>query len=241
MDIRLALMTGIDFPIPECQLVIHQPSLKEIAFIGEQDFFSGIQCITLNKSMFDQGKLGLQDVTNFQIFMTIMKEKESRDKRECVEKVLSLFFPTYKSIITPNSIIFMIGEDTIMVDQDNFEFLQKAFSDICCLKTGPQDQSAFNPEGKKAKEIAEKLMRGRQRVAEQNGTTNASVFSQYISILTIGPHSISLNDAIGLTMFQLYDLIERYSLYINWDIDIRARMAGAKVDGQPADWMKNIH
>ena len=36
MDYRLALMTGIDIPIPECQLVIHQPSLKEISFIGEK-------------------------------------------------------------------------------------------------------------------------------------------------------------------------------------------------------------
>lgn len=42
MDIRLALMSGIDIPVPECQLTIHQPRLKEIALIGESDFFSGI-------------------------------------------------------------------------------------------------------------------------------------------------------------------------------------------------------
>ena len=34
-DLRAALMTGIDIPIPECQLIIHQPTLKEIALIGE--------------------------------------------------------------------------------------------------------------------------------------------------------------------------------------------------------------
>ena len=42
MDTRLALMCGIDFPVPECQLTIHQPRIKEIALIGEADFFSGI-------------------------------------------------------------------------------------------------------------------------------------------------------------------------------------------------------
>ena len=31
MDIRLALMCGTDIPLPECQLVIHQPRIKEIA------------------------------------------------------------------------------------------------------------------------------------------------------------------------------------------------------------------
>ena len=35
----LVLMAGADIPIPECQLIIHQPTLREIAFIGESDFF----------------------------------------------------------------------------------------------------------------------------------------------------------------------------------------------------------
>jgi hypothetical protein len=35
MDYRLALMAGTDIPIPECQLTLHQPSIREIAFIGE--------------------------------------------------------------------------------------------------------------------------------------------------------------------------------------------------------------
>ena len=84
-------------------------------------------------------------------------------------------------------------------------------------------------------------MRGRQRVAAQKGDVNVSIFSQYLSILTVGLHSMSLKDAMDLTIFQLYDLIERYTLYMNWDIDIRSRMAGGKPDHEPEDWMKNIH
>ena len=38
MDIRLSLMCGTDIPVPECQLSIHQPKIKEIALIGETDF-----------------------------------------------------------------------------------------------------------------------------------------------------------------------------------------------------------
>jgi hypothetical protein len=79
-----------------------------------------------------------------------------------------------------------------MIDETNFEFLQAAITDICCLKTGPMDQQSFNPANKKAREIAEKLMRGRQRVAAQKGETNISIFSQYLSILTIGTNSMSL-------------------------------------------------
>ena len=241
MDKRLALMCGTDTPVPECQIFMHQPTIKDIALVGESDFFSGIQCLCLNKSMFVKDESDLSNVNNFQIFMTIMSEKEAADKKFSVQQVCTLLFPKYKVSFTPRSIMIVGGEAPIMIDENNFEFLQAAITDICCLKTGPMDQQAFNPADAKAREIAEKLMRGRSRVAAQKGETNISIFSQYLSIITVGLNSMSLQNAMDLTMFQLYDLVERYMLYINWDMDIRSRLAGAKPENQPDNWMKSIH
>ena len=241
MDLRLALMCGTDIPVPECKLVIHQPRIKEIAYIGETDFFSGIQCLCLNKSMFVKDESLLEDTNNFQIFMTIMSEKEAADKRKAVEQVCTLFFPKHRVTFTPRTMMLTGGESLISIDEENFPALQAAITAICCMKTGPMDQQSFNPANSKAKEIAEKLMRGRQRVAAQKGENNTSIFSQYLSILTVGLNSMSLQDTMDLTMFQLYDLVERYMLYINWDMDIRSRLAGAKPESQPDNWMKNIH
>ena len=67
--------------------------------------------------------------------------------------------------------------ENIQIDENNFEFLQAAISNICCMKTGPMDQQSFNPANAQAREIAEKLMRGRQRVAAQKGENNTSIFS----------------------------------------------------------------
>lgn len=241
MDIRLALITGNDIPIPECQLTMHQPSLKEIAYIGEDDFFKGVQTLCLNKSMFVQeGKTVPENITNFYIFMTIVGEKQTADKAEAVKQVLALVFPQYNIMFSPRSIIFQKDEETYLIDENNFEQLQVTMREVFCSKNGPMDQQAFNPANQKAKEIAEKLMRGRQRVAEQNGSANASVFSQYLSTLSIGLH-IPVGELEKYTMFQLFDSMERYLLYINWDIDIRSRLAGAKPDGKPDNWMKNIH
>lgn len=241
MDIRLALMTGTDIPIPECQLTMHQPSVKEIAYIGENDFFKGVQTLCLNKSMFVQeGKTVPENITNFYIFMTIVGEKQTADKAEAVKQVLTLVFPQYKIMFSPQSIIFQKDTETYLVDENNFEQLQVTLREVFCSKSGPMDQQAFNPANQKAREIAEKLMRGRQRVAEQNGSANASVFSQYLSTLSIGLH-IPVGELEKYTMFQLFDSMERYLLYINWDIDIRSRLAGAKPDGKPDNWMKNIH
>ena len=241
MDNRLALICGIDIPIPELQLIIHQPKIKEISFIGEADFFSGVQCLCLNKTMFTKDEIVLANTNNFQIFMTIMSEKQAEEKKFAVQQVCTLFFPEYKVTFTPRSIIFLGKDDTITIDENNFEYLQEMISDICCLKTGPMDQTAFNPADKQAQEIAEKLMRGRQRVAAQKGQSNTSIFTQYLSILTVGLDSMSLQELTELTIFQLYDLIERYSLYVGWDIDVRCRLAGGKTEGEPENWMKNIH
>lgn len=241
MDKRLALMCGTDIPVPECQLFIHQPRIKEIALIGESDFFSGIQCLCLNKSMFVKDESLLADTNNFQIFMTIMSEKEAAEKKFAVQQVCTLLFPKQKVMFTPRSVLLSGEGKQIMIDESNFEYLQAAIIDICCLKTGPMDQQSFNPANNKAREIAEKLMRGRQRVAAQKGETNISIFSQYLSILTVGLGSMSMQEVMDLTMFQLYDLVERYMLYINWDMDIRCRLAGGKPENQPDNWMKNIH
>lgn len=241
MDIRLALMCGTDIPVPECQLIIHQPRIKEIAYIGEKDFFTGIQCLCINKKMFVQDESLLQDTNNFQIFMTVMSEKEAADKKAAVQQVFTILFPKHKVMITPRSLVLIDDLGSTMIDENNFEFLQEALSQICCLKNTSAANQNYNPTDKKAKEIAEKLMRGRQRIAAEKGETNVSIFSQYLSILTVGLHSMSLQDLMDLTMYQMYDLIERYSLYVNWDIDIRSRLAGGKPEGQPDNWMKNIH
>ena len=240
MDLRLALMCGTDYPVPECQLVIHQPRIKEIALIGETDFFQGAQCLCLNKSMFVKDESLLGDTTNFQIFMTIMSEKDAIDKKFAVQQVCALLFPNHKVMITPRSVLLSGGGATIQIDENNFEYLQSALTNICCLKTGPMDQQSFNPANAKAREIAEKLMRGRARVAAEKGQSNTSIFSQYLSILTVGLH-IPIQEIMDLTIYQLYDLVERYMLYINWDMDVRCRLAGGKPDNQPDNWMKNIH
>jgi len=85
-------------------------------------------------------------------------------------------------------------------------------------------------------------MLGRVKTAESKGEkSDSGILSRYVSILTIGLESMSLKDCLNLTLYQIYDLIERYGLYTSWDLDIKSRLAGGKPDSKPDDWMKNIH
>ena len=241
MDYRLALLCGNDLPVPACKLIIHPPSIKEISLIGDKDFFTGVQCLCLYKSMFVEDKNVLSNINNFQIFMMIMQEKEAKDKKNAVKQVLTLLFPNYKVLFTPNSLLFQQdNEESIIIDESNFELLQDVLRQVFCMKNAPMDQTAFNPAGDKAREIAKKLQRGRERIAAERNDKDSNIFSQYLSTLSIGLH-MPLQSLIELTMFQLYDLIERYMLWVSWDLDVRTRLAGGKPDDKPDNWMKNIH
>lgn len=241
MDLRLALMAGVDIPVPECHIILHQPRIKEISYIGESVFFTAVQCLSLNKTSFIEDENLLNTTSNFQIFMTVMSSDEAVEKKQNVLQLLTLMFPQYKIILTPRSILFNGNDSQSMIDESNFDTFQEIIRKVFCTSSSPMDQTTFNPADKKAEEIAAKLMKARQRVAEQNGAGGSSVFSQYLSILTVGLNSMSMSELLNLTMYQLYDLIERYMLFTNWDMDIRSRLAGGKPDSKPDNWMKNIH
>jgi hypothetical protein len=65
--------------------------------------------------------------------------------------------------------------------------------------TGGQNAN-FNPANDKAAQIAAKLMKGRQRAAEAK-RENGSVLARYVSILTIGLNSMSLDKCLNLTVY----------------------------------------
>lgn len=240
IDLRLPLMCGTDIPLVELKTIVRQPTIKELSLIGEKEFFIALSLLCIDKNKLSQDRNLLQETNNFQIFMMIIADEQSKEIKDCLHDLLLLMFPSCTNVIfTPRSLILQTDTGNLTIDEQNFNCVQDVAKAIFCYKEGSSENS-FNPANKKAEEIAKKLMKGRKKVAELNGTDNVSIFSQYLSILCVGLH-IPLQQLIELTMYQLFDLNERYQLYINWDVDIRARMAGAKSEEKLESWMKNIH
>ena len=77
-------------------------------------------------------------------------------------------------------------------------------------------------------------------MAHLKGEDVGSIYARYISSLSIGL-KIPVHILNNYTIYQINDLLERFGLWTNWDLDIRSRLAGAKGDGKPEDWMRNIH
>lgn len=246
----LQLITGVDIPIPALQTSIHQPSIREISLLGEEQYFAALQMLCFNKQIIiaanPQGSFALNNMNNFEIFMTLISDPEIKnvtEKRNMILSMFTLLFPSYNAQFLPHSIYFNdpATKHHFTLDENNFDALQLVLNQIGGMNNSTGGQNAnFNPANDKAAQIAAKLMKGRQRAAEAK-RENGSVLARYVSILTIGLNSMSLDKCLNLTVYQLYDLIERYGLYISWDLDIRSRLAGGKPDSKPDDWMKNIH
>lgn len=238
-------MAGIDIPIPELQLTIHVPVIKEIALMGETKFFMAIQYLCLDKESLIQDETLLSSLTNFQVLMKVLEQSQDKDKKNAVIMLLTLLFPDYIPVITRNSIILTKqGENQpLLIDDNNFDIFQSVLKEILCVNSLFQGNNViYNPANDRAKEIAEKLMRGRRKVAEiKSKGNNESVLTRYISILTIGSNTMSLEDCLNLNMFQIFDLMERYNAFIEWDVDLRVRLAGGKPDKPVESWMRDIH
>ena len=57
------------------------------------------------------------------------------------------------------------GERNVIIDEENFEKLQKILETMFCLNK--TDQGTFNPADERARKIAEKLMKAREKVAKE--------------------------------------------------------------------------
>lgn len=211
--------------------------------MGEAAYFTAVQYLCLDKRSLVQDEVVLNNITNFQVLVKVLEQPEVKDKKKDVLTLLTLMFPSYQPIITGNSIILNAEEDNILIDDSNFIIFQEVLKEVLCVNSlFQQDNIIYNPVNKKAKEIADKIMKGRAKAAALNAEKNTgSVLGRYMSILAIGGSSYTLKDCGDLNIFQLFDQIERYTAKLEWEIDLKVRLAGGKPDKEVESWMRELH
>lgn len=240
----LLLFSGNDIPFISCGVTIHHPTIKEIAYLGEDTFFTGYQMLLISKNILSQeDKVNLETLTNFDILIAILKERNAvmQKNRNCIQMVLMLLFPEYEIILKKDVIILKKeNEEEHFLNSNNFEEFQNilrqmfSFGDTSGV---PQD---FNPDGPMAARIAEKLKKRHQTLAEKNSNDNFDIIGRYISVLSVGL-SIDIKTFMDYTIYQLFDQIKRYELKIGYDLYIQGQLVGVKDAKEPEDWMKSIH
>lgn len=245
----LLLISGNDIPFPETRVTIHQPTIKEIAFIGEETFFRGCELLNFSKDILDEEvKISLTDKTNFEVFMSIITDgtAQARSSKDCIFLLLTLLFPDYEVLIKVNEIVLTKTteygiEEIKLLNNKTFENFKSILQQIFCLTKKKDNPTDYNPGDARAKAIANKLRKGREKAAAaRNESQKISILSRYASILTIGLPQ-DLNSIMNYTVYQLYDVFQRFELKQNFDIYMQAKMAGAKDLEDVDNWMKDLH
>ena len=207
----LLLFSGNDIPFTSSGVTIHHPTIREIAYLGEDTFFTGYQMLIISKNILSQeDKVNLETLTNFDILIAILEERNAvmQKNRNCIQMVLMLLFPEYEITFTKKAIILKKENEESSLNSNNFEEFQDILKQMFSFGDTngvPQD---FNPDGPMAARIAEKLKKRHQVLAEKNPNDNFDIIGRYVSVISTGL-SIDINSVMNYTIYQLFDQIKR--------------------------------
>lgn len=243
----LLLLSGNDIPFPGARVTVHQPTIKEIAYIGEEAFFVGCGFLDFSKNLLnDEDKIRLENYTDFDIFMSIVMNP-TKDVKRSIENaflVLDLIFPLYDISVRDAVIILKKDKEEFSINKNNFNEFKKIISVMFNLKLGGKTSEQYNPEGDMAKRIAEKFKKRHaqlNKIAQETTKEGQriAILSRYVSILAVGLQK-NLNELMQYTVYQLYDEFQRFQLKVQWDAYIQARMAGAQDLEEVDNWMIDL-
>lgn len=256
---ELTLILGTDISVPTLGLSMHQPTLAEIAMIGEERFFNASRFLNLTKKDFEEDlteedKSLLEEQSNFDIIMSIMNEESdimARQNRVNTLLLLTLIFPKFRIRLEKDCLLLIpegdnedAEEGVRSITKYNYEYFLENFNIMFCMSDFIGTKSNdYNPANETAKKLMEKFKEREKRLAELRGADNGdkvAIFSRYVSILSMGQKK-DLNSFRNYTVFQLMDEYERYNLKTSNDIYLKAQLAGATGLDEVDNWMKDIH
>lgn len=252
---KLLLDTKAPIPFPQAKVEIYQPSVAEIGLMGEPNFFIAVSTLTKDyKSLIHEDNLDLDDLTNFDILMSMIKEK-SEQTRSILTSILMLFdliFPKYNVNITPNGFLLQDKEivegrqrEIHIIDNSNFEiFTQIIYEMFGIAALQGENNIEYNPAGDRARALADKFKKKRELLAklrQQKGedTEINSVFGRYMNILAVGEHK-NKNELAQYSIYQLIEEFKRFELKEAFDYTLQAKMAGATNIKDAKDWFQDI-
>ena len=237
---KLILQTGVDIPFPKAQLTVHQPKIAEISYIGESNFHIGSQFLLFDKNkLTSEDKINLDNQSNFNIFMSVMNSHEKAIHKTNALMILALLFPQAKLKIEADKILLQLENFSSSINETNFNEFQNIVAQMFCLEES-QEKDGYNPADDLAKGIVEKLKKRKQKLAKQKQNIEEfSIYSKYISILSVGLKK-DKNELSNYTIPQLRDEFDRFILKQDFDIYLKAKLAGAQDLEEVKNWMEDL-
>lgn len=242
---NLQLILGLDIFVPELELFVHQPTLTELGMtmMSTREINQIVGILTIDGENLDEGV----KISNFEAFMLVYDSLKGALKNNLF-LILDLLFPNCVFSFVPKRTIYIsvpIGETkkTVMVEENNFNYLQESIKEIFCIDMNKSEEPEYNTKSKRAEELKRKILEGRKELAKRKAKqmdNNDDTLVKYISVVSVST-GISFNEIKNFTMYQLYDILNRYNLWFAYDLDLKIRLAGGEIKQEAEQWTKNIH
>lgn len=237
----LLLQTGGDIPFPDARVTIHNPTMEEIGFIGEENFHPGSHFLNFSKDDYVEikDKVDLEKKTDFDIFIAMMLNPERSSVKIAAKMVLTLLFPDYMINFDEKGIALsnQDGFETY-INSYNYGAFKEIIKEMFALSHTEGTNGDYNPADKMAEKIAAKFKK-RASKNKQGGPAKIDLFSRYISILSVGQKK-NVNDFNNYTVYQLLMEFRRYRMKEDSDAVRDARLAGATGIEDVDNWMGDI-
>lgn len=252
---NLLKIGGKDFYFENIKL--HNPTLNEIIeyIENENDILFSIKFLSSSfLEMLDISKENIEkEINDFEIFINLIFQETVLDQeiltleqKKNIINLLALIFKDFSLSLGQSEMIFENKNDNILIilnneNFNNFQEVIKEMFDISFL-FGENGEKQYNivENSKQAQAILEKLKKAEQKRNRINGNeNNGSIFENYVLILSVGLKQ-SPKTILDLTLYQVLQLFKRFKMKLEWDLDIKCRLAGGSPDNQPDNWLAII-
>ena len=255
---ELLLMAGEPIHLEQYSVKIHQPSIREIPLIGEEEFFQGMNIFNLDSAPLinfvesleytdEEKKEIIEDITAYDNLLFILQATAQMGAEDEVnieylaKSIFKLIMPHHKFVFNSeigNIILMAEHEDShsIVVDREFFDQIKDVVSQIFIFDKffGKSENTEMSAAAQK---IADKIAKSEAKIKKIKGDdTEGSFFSRIVSIMGVKKE---IDYLVDLTVYQLNNQFERMNLFAEYQLNVQGALAGA-TNMEVVDWYKKI-
>jgi len=229
------MISGIDIPVEEFGFTLHQPRIREIAIIGEKNYFLALSIFKMTK---EQLKVENPEINNWILFTEALKQEveDVKSVKVLLTNFLQLFI-VGKLTIDPRSLTIDSDGVVVNIGPEQFDSFQVLIGEVGGASLLVPSEEQFKPKNARAAEIAEKMKKARKRLAATKPQAKSDGFlTRYVKAVAVATAN-SLQEVNNMTLLQLNELMQTYLNKESYDLEIKSRLAGAKSEDKLTHWM----
>lgn len=230
--------------------LIYSPFLKEIAAEGLDKFYTYLSVLVSpekpkNLDNNPELKALLSPLTDFEYL--ILSTSMDKEVHKTISAAIYFFTKDKATFVTKPTPMIVLGdvEERRYLTQETFSGFQDKISLACAMLDPHEDLIEFlDSDTPQVRALKEQLRDGRKKRAkakQKSDGENKLQLTDFIASVAIGTNSLNMINIWDLTYYAFQDQLKRMSWYEEFDINMRASMAGAKMDKKKlSHWIKSM-